>query len=83
MKRWNERDAPTWFTEFSSDWSGEGPKTLVRLGQAVVPEAIRELHNRLVAIAQQRRVVRGRKIRVDTTGGGKQHSLSDRQQPAE
>jgi transposase, IS5 family len=41
-------------------------KTLVRLGQAVGPEAIRELHNR-VAIAQQRQVVRGRKMRVDTT----------------
>ena len=40
-------------------------KTLVRLGQAVGPEAIRELHNRLVAIAQQRQVVRGRKMRVD------------------
>lgn len=42
-------------------------KTLVRLGQAVGPEAIRELHDRLVAIAQQREVVRGRKMRVDTT----------------
>ena len=42
-------------------------KTLVRLGQAVGPEAIRELHNRLVAIAQQCQVVRGRKMRVDTT----------------
>jgi transposase, IS5 family len=42
-------------------------KTLVRLGQAVGPESIRELHDRLVAIAQQRQVVRGRKMRVDTT----------------
>jgi transposase, IS5 family len=42
-------------------------KTLVRLGQAVGPEAIRELHDRLVAIAQERQVVRGRKMRVDTT----------------
>jgi IS5 family transposase len=42
-------------------------KTLVRLGQAVGPEAIGELHNRLVAIAQERRVVSGRKMRVDTT----------------
>ena len=42
-------------------------KTLVRLGQAVGPEAICELHNRLVAIAQQCQVVRGRKMRVDTT----------------
>ncbi len=42
-------------------------KTLVRLGQAVGPEAIGELHNRLVAIAQARQVIRGRKMRVDTT----------------
>jgi IS5 family transposase len=42
-------------------------KTLVRLGQAVGPESIRELHNRMVAIAQHREVVRGRKMRVDTT----------------
>lgn len=42
-------------------------KTLVRLGQAVGPEAIRDLHDRLVAIAQERKVIRGRKMRVDTT----------------
>ena len=42
-------------------------KTLVRLGQAVGPEAIRELHDRLVAIAQARQVIRGGKMRVDTT----------------
>ena len=42
-------------------------KTLVRLGQAVGPEAIRELHDRLVAIAQARKVIRGGKMRVDTT----------------
>jgi transposase, IS5 family len=42
-------------------------KTLVRLGQAIGPEAIGELHNRIVALAQERRVVRGRKMRVDTT----------------
>ena len=42
-------------------------KTLVRLGQAVGPEAIAELHNRIVAVAQERKVVRGRKMRVDTT----------------
>jgi IS5 family transposase len=42
-------------------------KTLVRLGQAIGSEAIRELHNRIVALAQERRVVRGRKMRVDTT----------------
>jgi transposase, IS5 family len=42
-------------------------KTLVRLGQAVGPEAIRELHDRLVAMAQERKIIQGRKMRVDTT----------------
>jgi IS5 family transposase len=42
-------------------------KTLVRLGQAIGSEAIRQLHNRIVAVAQERKVVRGRKMRVDTT----------------
>jgi len=42
-------------------------KTLVRLGQAIGPETIRELHDRIVALAQERRVIRGRKLRVDTT----------------
>lgn len=42
-------------------------KTLVRLGQAIGPETIRELHDRLVAIAQERKVIRGGKMRVDTT----------------
>jgi IS5 family transposase len=42
-------------------------KTLVRLGQAIGPETVRELHDRIVALAQQRRVIQGRKMRVDTT----------------
>src|SRR6516165_12458549 len=42
-------------------------KTLVRLGQAIGPEMIRELHDRIVGLAQERRVIQGRKLRVDTT----------------
>jgi IS5 family transposase len=42
-------------------------KTLVRLGQAIGAETIRELHDRIVALAQERGVIRGRKMRVDTT----------------
>ena len=42
-------------------------KTLVRLGQAIGAETIRELHDRIVALARERRVVHGRKMRVDTT----------------
>ena len=42
-------------------------KTLVRLGQAIGAETIAELHDRIVALAQERGLVRGRKLRVDTT----------------
>ncbi len=42
-------------------------KTLVRLAQAVGPEVCRQIQERLVALARQRRVVRGRRLRVDTT----------------
>ena len=42
-------------------------KTLVRLGQAIGPETIRELHDRVVVLAKERGVIRGRKMRVDTT----------------
>ncbi len=42
-------------------------KTLGRLGQAIGPEAIRDLHERLVELAQEHKVVQGRKLRVDTT----------------
>lgn len=42
-------------------------KTLVRLGQAIGGETIRELHDRIVALAQERGLVRGRKLRLDTT----------------
>jgi len=42
-------------------------KTLVRLGQAIGPDTVRELHDGIVALARQRGVIRGRKMRVDTT----------------
>jgi len=42
-------------------------KTMVRLGQAVGPTVVRQIHERVVALAQAQRVVTGRKLRVDTT----------------
>jgi IS5 family transposase len=42
-------------------------KTLARITQALGGEVVAELHRRLVEIAQERGVVRGRKMRVDTT----------------
>ena len=42
-------------------------KTLGKLGVALGPEIVEQLHQRVVAIAQENRIVRGRKLRVDTT----------------
>src|SRR5580700_12199199 len=42
-------------------------KTLARLGQLIEPKVIEELHRRVVELAQERGVTRGRKLRVDTT----------------
>jgi IS5 family transposase len=42
-------------------------KTLGRLGIALGPEVIQKIHQRVVAIAQEKRIVRGRRLRVDTT----------------
>ena len=42
-------------------------KTLVRLGQAIGAKTIAELHDRIVALARKQGVIRGRKMRVDTT----------------
>jgi IS5 family transposase len=42
-------------------------KTLARIGQVIGPKVIRDLHERLVAIAREHGVVKGRKLRVDTT----------------
>jgi IS5 family transposase len=42
-------------------------KTLGRLAQALGPEVIEKIHARIVALAQERAVVKGRRMRVDTT----------------
>lgn len=42
-------------------------KTIGRLGQALGPEVVETVHRRLVGIAREKKVVRGRKLRVDTT----------------
>src|SRR5437660_4790740 len=42
-------------------------KTLARLGQAIGPEVIGELNERLMELARERGVIKGRKMRVDTT----------------
>jgi IS5 family transposase len=42
-------------------------KTMGRWGVAVGPEAIKQIHNRIVQIARDHRVAEGRRMRVDTT----------------
>lgn len=42
-------------------------KTLGRLAQALEPEVIEKIHARLVALAHERAVVKGRRMRLDTT----------------
>jgi transposase, IS5 family len=42
-------------------------KTLGKLGVALGPEVVATIHQRVVAIAQERKIVAGRKLRVDTT----------------
>lgn len=42
-------------------------KTLARIARDLGPEAIEQLHERLIEMARSERVVVGRKLRVDTT----------------
>jgi IS5 family transposase len=42
-------------------------KTLGRLVQTLGPAVIQQVHQRLVAIAQEKKVVQGRRLRLDTT----------------
>jgi IS5 family transposase len=42
-------------------------KTMGRLGRQLGPAVIQKVHERVVAIAQEKKVVSGRKMRVDTT----------------
>jgi IS5 family transposase len=42
-------------------------KTLGRLARALGPQVVATIHERIVAIASEQRVIQGRKLRVDTT----------------
>ncbi|MGH8631324.1 MAG: ISNCY family transposase [Burkholderiales bacterium] len=42
-------------------------KTMGRLVQALGPDVVRQMHERVVGMARQKKVVPGRKMRVDTT----------------
>lgn len=55
--------------EFTRVGGGNVPdaKTMGRLARALGPEVLDQIHQRVVAIAQQEQVITGRKMRVDTT----------------
>lgn len=57
------------YRDFAHIGLGKAPdaKTLARIAQALDGEVIAKLHERLVQMAQANGVVRGRKMRVDTT----------------
>ena len=57
------------YREFTRIGGGTVPddKTMGRLARQLGPERIAEVHQRVVAIAQENKVVTGRKLRVDTT----------------
>jgi len=42
-------------------------KSLGRLGRTLGPEVIEKIHQQIVAVAQQKQVVKGKRLRVDTT----------------
>jgi len=58
-----------WYREFTRIGSGKVPdaKTLGRQAQALGPQVVRQMHRRVVELAVENKVVRGRKMRVDTT----------------
>jgi IS5 family transposase len=57
------------YRDFTRVGAGKMPdaKTMGRWGLAVGPQVIKQVHARLVKIAQERGVVSGRRMRVDTT----------------
>ncbi|MGH9669464.1 MAG: ISNCY family transposase, partial [Terriglobales bacterium] len=75
MRNWSfailEREVRTnlLYRQFTRVGGGKVPdaKTLGRLALAVGPDVVATLHQRVVAIAQEAKVVAGRKMRVDTT----------------
>jgi IS5 family transposase len=57
------------YRQFTRVGAGNVPdaKTLGKLGVALGPEIVETIHRRVVAIAQERKIVQGRRMRVDTT----------------
>ena len=57
------------YRDFTRVGSAKAPdaKTMGRWGVAIGPDVVKEIHQRIVTIAQDKGVTEGRKMRVDTT----------------
>jgi IS5 family transposase len=57
------------YRQFTRIGGGKVPdnKSISRFSRQLGPEVIEQLHQRVVAVAQEKKVVHGRKLRVDTT----------------
>jgi len=57
------------YREFTRVGAGKVPdaKSLGRLGRTLGPEVVEKVHQRIVAIAQEKKIVQGKRLRVDTT----------------
>src|SRR5437879_13131739 len=55
-----------WFTRIGAEKVPDA-KTMGRLVQALGPEVVQQIHQRVVGVEQEKKVVQGRKLRVDTT----------------
>jgi IS5 family transposase len=57
------------YRQFTRIGGGKVPddKSISRFGRQLGPDVVAELHQRVVAIAQEKKVIHGRKLRVDTT----------------
>jgi IS5 family transposase len=57
------------YREFTRVGGGKTPddKTMSRLTRQLRPEVIRQIHDRVVAMAKEQKIVQGRRMRVDTT----------------
>jgi IS5 family transposase len=57
------------YRDFTRVGAGKAPdaKTMGRWGLALGPEGVAKIHERVVRIAQENQVVKGRKMRLDTT----------------
>ena len=70
MKWWSAKSAPIWCIVISRGSAAvkvPDAKTMGRWGLALGTGRIEKIHERVVAIAQEKKVVEGRKMRVDTT----------------